>query len=213
MVSEEEKPILNKLSLENLEKRKSLVYNRELATSLKMSEEKNETFSSTLQNFEDTYNEVKRSSPKKVISTSTLPNFKITTYDNPKKKLDIFEDDTVRSNSDRSSKRNSYAEPTLEKSFVGRSMENISFRKSRDEEYKFFKPPEPKSLVFRSESFSKEPTWIPTKPVTRSKSQVALNKYKDTKNLSHLEEDALTKSNSLFDVSGLQSLGVRILVT
>ncbi|XP_008194098.1 cordon-bleu protein-like 1 isoform X2 [Tribolium castaneum] len=215
MVSEDEKPILNKLSLENLEKRKSLVYNRELTTTLK---EKNDTFSSSLQNFEETYNEVKRSSPKKVISTSTLPNFKITTYNNPKQKLDIFEDDTVRSNSDKSSKRNSYAEPTLERSYVGRSMENISFRKNSlgrsDDEYKFFKPPEPKgSSVFRSESFSREPmAWVPTKPVARSKSQVALNKYKDTKNLSKMDDENLTKSSSLFDVSGLQSLGVMRLI-
>ncbi|XP_044267448.1 cordon-bleu protein-like 1 isoform X2 [Tribolium madens] len=214
MVSEDDKPILNKLSLENLEKRKSLVYNRELTTTLK---EKNDTFSSSLQNFEETYNEVKRSSPKQVLSTSTLPNFKITTYNNSKQKLDIFEDDTVRSNSDKSSKRNSFAEPTLEKSYVGRSMENISFRKNSlgrsDDEYKFFKPPKPKnSSVFRSESFSREPTWVPTKPVARSKSQVALNKYKDTKNLSKMDDDSLTKSSSLFDVSGLQSLGVMRLI-
>ncbi|RZC36482.1 microtubule-associated protein futsch, partial [Asbolus verrucosus] len=222
VMSEEEKPILNKLSLENLEKRKSLVYNRELATSLKMPEEdrKDETFSSSLTKFEKTYDEVRRSSPKEVVSMkSTLPNFKITTYDNPKQKLDIFEDDTISSNTDRGSKRNSFVEPspTLQKNYMGRSMENISFRKnSSDDEfkkrndYKFYRPPMPKTQlhVFRSESFSKEPTWIPSKPVTRSKSQVALNKYKDNKNLSQIDDDNLTKSNSLFDVSGLQSLGV-----
>lgn len=225
-MSEEEKPLLNKLSLENLEKRKSLVYNRELATSLKMSEEdkKNNTFSSSLMNFEKTYDEMKRSSPRQMMSTttSTLPNFKITTYNNSKQKLEIFEDDTVRSNTDRSSKRNSFAEPTFlpQNTHIGRSMENLSFKKNRSRknseegssinDYHFYKPSASKNHLNmgRSESFSKEQTWVPSKPVMRSKSQVALNRYKDTKNLEQENDDNLTKSNSLFDVSGLQSLGV-----
>jgi hypothetical protein len=229
-MSEEEKPLLNKLSLENLEKRKSLVYNRELATSLKMSEEdkKNNTFSSSLMNFEKTYDEMKRSSPRQMMSTttSTLPNFKITTYNNSKQKLEIFEDDTVRSNTDRSSKRNSFAEPTFlpQNTHIGRSMENLSFKKNRSRknseegssinDYHFYKPSASKNHLNmgRSESFSKEQTWVPSKPVMRSKSQVALNRYKDNKHLEQENDDNLTKSNSLFDVSGLQSLGVMRLI-
>lgn len=197
---EEDKPILNKLSLENLEKRKSLVYNRELATSLKMpnNDEEKETYQSSLSKFEKTFDEIKRSSPN---NRSTLPNFKITTYDNPKqKKFDIFEDDTIRSNHQGGSKRNSLTEKKeLEKSSTGRSMENIS-----SPQYSFFKPQY--NSVFRSESFSQS-SWTPVKPVTRSKSQAAL--HRNARNLQQqTQDDQLSKSNSLFDVSGLQSLGV-----
>lgn len=228
-VSEDEKPLLSTLSLENLEKRKTLVYNRVLATSLKMPEEEkkteNETFSSSLTKFEKTYDEISKSSPKEnALMRSTLPNFKITTYDNPKQKLKVFEDETIHSNTDRVNNTNSLNEQMspLRKNFIGRSMENISSRKNSlengyDNDYKpstnytFYKPATNRGqfTVNRSESFKKEQTWIPAKPVTRSVSQVALNnKYKDNRKFLQTDEDSLTKSNSLFDVSGLQSLGV-----
>lgn len=229
VVSEDEKPLLNTLSLENLEKRKTLVYNRVLATSLRMPEEdkkiENETFSSSLTKFEKTFDEISKSSPKENVSMrSTLPNFKITTYDNPKQKLKVFEDDTIHSNTDRITNTNTLNNPIspLRKNFIGRSMESISSRKNslengHDDDYNsstnytFYKPVTKRGqfTVNRSESFKKEQTWIPTKPVTRSVSQVALNnKYKDNRKLSQTDDDSLTKSNSLFDVSGLQSLGV-----
>lgn len=249
VVSEEEKPLLNTLSLENLEKRKSLVYNRELATSLKMTdiiESKNvktETFSSSLTQFESTYNELSKSSlPRETgeltyrkinTSTHTLPNFKISTYDQPKQKFKVFEDDTIRSNTDSYIKTStvettaSYAS-THRKSDVGHSKEVISTRNgslgnesnytNEEKDYKLYKPHVtavqrsfgPMSSIFRSESFSIENSWVPAKPVSRSKSQLTLNsnKYKEEKIDQSIED--LSRSNSLYDVSGLQSLEVSL---
>ncbi|XP_072402005.1 uncharacterized protein [Diabrotica undecimpunctata] len=234
-----EEPPLNTLSLENLEKRKSLVYNRELSTSLKMNEE--DTFSHSLNKFERTFIEVQKSSQKEMrepkfipkSNTNTLPNFKISTYDRPKQKIKVFEDDTVRSNTEyinRSKEtvieRQTYSS-TLNRSFAATSMENISARKTsiesqpEEREYNFFRPDKvntaknfgPVSSVFRSESFSKDNTWSPPKPVvSRSKSFLALNwqgKYKIEK---QNKEEGIERSNSLYDVSGLQSLGVMRLI-
>lgn len=249
IVSEEEKPLLNTLSLEKLEKRKSLVYNRELATSLKMTDiiesksVKTETFSSSLTQFESTYNEISKSSlPRETgeltyrktnTSTHTLPNFKISTYDQPKQKIKVFEDDTIRSNTDSYFKTNT-VEATASyssahrKSDVGHLGDVISSRKgslgnelnymNEEKEYKIYKPQVtavprsfgPVSSIFRSESFSNENAWVPAKPVSRSKSQLTLNtnKYKEEK-IDHSIED-LSRSNSLYDVSGLQSLEVSL---
>ncbi|CAH0557230.1 unnamed protein product [Brassicogethes aeneus] len=230
-ISEDENPLLNNLSLENLEKRKSLVYNRELATSLKMTDGP-ETFTTSLNKFESTYEEIKRSSltttePKQLVtvkrSTSTLPNFKITPYNNPKKNITVFEDDTIRSNTYIKNNVTAKKETNLSKSYVGRSMENISFRKnswenqsdddkSRDTNYNVYRPNQnmkfknalANSLMYRSESFSSD-NHGPIKPVSRSKSTLTLNKYKeDKKECTSLEN----RSNSLLDVSGLQSLEV-----
>ncbi|XP_018565526.1 MATH and LRR domain-containing protein PFE0570w isoform X2 [Anoplophora glabripennis] len=249
VVSEEEKPLLNTLSLENLEKRKSLVYNRELATSLKMTDiiesksVKTDTFSSSLKQFESTYNEISKSSlPRETgeltyrkvnTSTHTLPNFKISTYDQPKQKIKVFEDDTIRSNTDyfntNTAETTSFSS-SHRKSDGGHSIEVLPVRKSslddqsnhshEEREYKFYKPQVsamprsfgPMSSIFRSESFSIDNTWVPAKPVSRSKSQLTLNsnKYKEEKIESSIED--LSRSNSLYDVSGLQSLEVMKLI-
>ncbi|KAJ8929209.1 hypothetical protein NQ314_018087 [Rhamnusium bicolor] len=252
VVSEEEKPLLNTLSLENLERRKSLVYNRELATSLKMTDTVDtnnfqaETFSSSLTQFESTYDEIRKSSlPKETVQpkhqktnafTHTLPNFKISTYDQPKQKIKVFEDDTIRSNTENYNKAKTLVETstlstTMSNSYVGKSMENISMRKSsldnesshssEEKDYKFYRPTKtamprsfgPISAVFRSESFSTENCWSPSKPVSRSKSHLTLNsnKYREEK-LDTRKEESMSRSNSLFDVSGLQSLEVMKLI-
>lgn len=222
---ESSEKMCNKLSLESLEKRKTLVYNRELTTSLKMefkddavetfsmrSSQSSDSLSKTYSQFEQTFEDINKQD-KNLVKQSTLPNFKITTYNNPKQKINIFEDDTIRSNSEsptlRSNTLQRYPEPMKKRTFAT-SMENISF-----ENKEFKKPTEriyqPKSDFYRrtlnrSESLSKQNVWSPTKPVTRSKSQVAINRYEERANANN--EDGLTKSNSLFDVSGLQSLEV-----
>lgn len=242
VISEEEKPLCNNLSLENLEKRKSLVYNRELTTSLKMSEgeiiptrnESLDTFSSSLSKFESTYIEIQKSSHGKgfedskyqksvVHATGTLPNFKISTYDRPKQKIKVFEDDTIRSNTENFTK--AQKAPTLSRSLLGRSMENISNDSSNylkeDKEYIYKRtessnrvPPKsfgPMSSVFRSESFSIDSKWSPSRPVSRSKSQLSLNANKHQDQQSPTTETSISRSNSLYD--GLQSLGVSVAQT
>ncbi|XP_044752453.1 uncharacterized protein LOC123312209 isoform X4 [Coccinella septempunctata] len=225
--------ILNKLSLENLEKRKSLVYNRELATSLKLSYEsealkKVATDSSkpdsskTLDKSDKTQEEIRQAVKKEEATTeskhSTLPNFKITTYEEPKQ-IKVFEDDTIRSNSDFSGKSLSLNRGrTLDKTGFGRSMENISVRKNesddvfkrpKDAEHRTFRPISEhyRRPVNRSGSFSAEHNeWSSSRPVARSKSQVALRRG-ERKNVG-FESSNMSKSSSLFDVSGLQSLEV-----
>lgn len=281
VMSDDDKPMLSKLTLENLEKRKSLVYNRELSTSLKIAQESISSSSNNRRSIDETSS--KRSSilseleevihnggskslarhnscvTEKTIKPavdSNLPNFKISTYDNPKRKINIFEDDSVRSN-DNSLKTISYIDLSANKdfeskssnfncterpffttknSYIGRSMENISFKKQNgemqsDDDDGFKKPqefakyktsarsnffvkhqPEMHNNVTRSESFSinyNMPVWKPHNPVQRSKSQVALNKYKEEQDSKVENDEHLSKSNSLFDVSGLQSLEVR----
>ncbi|KAK9888872.1 hypothetical protein WA026_001093 [Henosepilachna vigintioctopunctata] len=97
-------------------------------------------------------------------------------------------------------------------------MENISvwqsdredvIRRPSDVGSRIYRPKseQPRRSVNRSESFSMEQNeWSPSKPVTRSKSQVAYKK----ENISDksFKSDNMLKSSSLFDVSGLQSLEV-----
>ncbi|KAG5893033.1 hypothetical protein JTB14_026585 [Gonioctena quinquepunctata] len=252
VISEDDRtPLMNILSLENLERRKSLVYNRELATSLKMNDdievkyESTDTFSSSLTKFEDTLMEIQNSSQQKPITETkhiqqitatsqaahTLPNFKISTYDQPKRKIKVFEDDTVRSNTDNINKMHINSLETSDPSTsVGRSMENISRRKNsvdelssysnEEKEYIFFKPektlsknfgPASASSVFRSESFSRD-NWAPSKPVLRSKSHLTLDAHKYIMERRESVEEGMSRSNSLYDVSGLQSLGVMRLI-
>ncbi|CAH1130600.1 unnamed protein product [Ceutorhynchus assimilis] len=192
---------LNTLSLEHLEKRKSLVYNRELATSLKMTDSignSNKSASSLDKNHHHN-GEFQTKQPQKPVRTSnmTLPNFKITTYDVPKQNIKVFEDDTIRSN-------------TLSRNNPNhQSMDNIAFikKQSEEREYKFYKPKPPSTNVSRSESFSTDRTLA--KPVSRSKSTLTLNKYQPGK---RDETNNISRSNSFFDVSGLQSLEVMKLI-
>lgn len=293
---EEDKEILNKLSLEHLEKRKSLVYNRELSTSLKTARGLTDNKSSA-EDFLHTKHSVVlgelegviTNTKTKTISRSTsrventvqdsaLPNFKITTYDNPKKKINIFEDDTVRSNTDKIigaadsasnltknsssiSQKEFHEVFTLKRnSLNGRSMENISYRHSSYEDsfrnsfesnlrndfesnptinknlfengndnkdLFFFKKPseygmyksrsefigrsQDSTAISRSDSFSTNyvrSSWSPSNPVKRSQSQLVLNKRTFGESRGFEMHEELMKSNSLFDVSGLQSLEV-----
>lgn len=190
-VSEEEKGICNKLSLEHLEKRKSLVYNRELSTSLKK--------------HEDVLNELIQKQPelsrrnsqmketKKV--ENVLPNFVITTYDVPKKKIKVFEDDSVRSNEQNNERKysleNQSDDEVFKKPFNYAKRNSLS--KIQNENF-----------VTRSGSFSTDAnSWKPVNPVKRSKSQLTV-----AKNLDNGQDDGMSRSNSLFDVSGLHSLEV-----
>lgn len=239
--------ICNKLTLENLEKRKSLVYNRELATSLKFAQGDNnkidnrttavvDSFKSqctyVMNELEDALQHNKtlkqdvrsddRITQQTTITDSVLPNFKITTYDNPKNNINIFEDDSVRSNNTISNdKRNSI--PTIDADYYARrssyEFKRPTFIKNKSKTLvnnnnnnvgNNNKYQENNITVVRSGSFSTNAlnnNWSPSNPVKRSKSQVALNKYKDD-GTEKSEEKTLTKSNSLFDVSGLQSLEV-----
>ncbi|XP_050294774.1 uncharacterized protein LOC126734957 isoform X3 [Anthonomus grandis grandis] len=178
---------LNTLSLENLEKRRSLVYNREITTSLKMTDKE--------QNF--------RPSPPKPVrnvhSTHTLPNFKITTYEVPKhKNITVFEDDSIRSNT--------HSLPSgLTKNKLGYSMDNVN---QQEKEYNFYKPEVKTNGVSRSGSFSTDNRFS-TKPVSRSRSTLTLNKPQFGK---RDDNGNISRSNSLFDVSGLQSLEVMKLI-
>ncbi|GJQ69921.1 putative actin filament network formation [Trypoxylus dichotomus] len=286
VISEEEKEICNKLTLEHLEKRKSLVYNRELATSLKFaqdnesSEHKPEktTKSDLIEELEDNitrnhttgnYNNkastlnANITKPSENFKASTLdrnlPNFQISSYDTKKEKINIFEDDTIRSNSNQISaitKTSPPPTPILDKpenrtnSNKTGSSETIAQRKlsssetiaprkhsssesnERHEDEIFKKPQEisayrlknsfyeknkninanttNSSSINRSGSFSMNTEiWTPTIPVKRSKSQVALNKYKEDSTGSNTKSESLSRSNSLLDVSSsLQSLEV-----
>lgn len=204
--------IFNKLSLENLEKRKTLVYNRELATSLKFAQSDN---NNSIKNNKTVLNELDemmqqnkttRTDEKQSIkqTESLLPNFKITTYDNTIKNINIFEDDSIRSNSE--AKRGSLDLTNLNYEFKKPEfVKNKPKAKTTTSKYQN----DNNVNVTRSGSFSSLKNWSPTNPVKRSKSQVALNKYKD-EGTEKEEEVNLKKSNSLFDVSGLQSLEVSI---
>lgn len=227
---DKEELILNKLSLENLEKRKSLVYNRELATSLKVSYEtealKNDTLKPSQMSVKsstpiDITSKTTRKEERTIKSNqSTLPNFKITTYEEPKR-VKVFEDDTIRSNSDFSGKSQSLnREPNLRNAALGKSIDNVSVQ--RDESHDFQRPREVDHRIFRprndhhrrsvnrSGSFSSEQNdWSSSRPVARSKSQVALRREP----LKNNTLGTMSKSSSLFDVSGLQSLEVGLLFT
>lgn len=229
------------LSLETLEKRKYLVLERELS-SLKMSQEitqKTDLISEVekeIQNRNSKNATLSRSdsqSREKILQAeSVLPNFKITTYDQPKSKINIFEDDTIRSNVDKKlpnlQKRNSVADINVYYNYKNEgtyladkrnslgsiSTENLRKMNNLDEEI-FKKPQTPKYLnhngdISRSESFSQQNGWARSNPVKRSKSQVSLEKYKEENRLK--DNDEFQKSSSLWNVSGLQSLEVRHLL-
>lgn len=248
------------LSLETLEKRKSLVLEREIA-SLKIAQ--NQSVPSTeqtanLQSQRDSLkNEIEeviqnrsrsatlsrtnsQSREKLLLSAadSTLPNFKITTYDQPKSKINIFEDDSIRSSYIDATPVKPRAKTNIQSvqsedmdilrkrnnSLVNASTENIYFAKRNSmDDFIFKKPDLPvkfnkkpgiesrenkyADMVSRSESFSSQKhIWNRSSPVKRSKSHISLDKYnkEDTST-----EESLHKSNSLYNVSGLQSLGVR----
>ncbi|KAF5298322.1 hypothetical protein FQA39_LY11806 [Lamprigera yunnana] len=254
-LSEEERPMLNKLTLENLEKRKSLVYNRELSTSLKIAQDSDtsslgdkkqdeviHTHTSVIHELE----EVIHSNGNKLLSRHNsytndlqstydnhLPNFKISTYNKPKSRINIFEDDSVRSNIENSTRSNSLSEqedanvqiteaqdvetPTTEEKFK-EPQEFSKYKVFSKNNFYVKHRSDTTNNVSRSESFSSNPnynsrSWKPQNPVQRSKSQVALNNYKEDKSTG-TDSGSLSKSNSLFDVSGLQSLEVmRIIQT
>lgn len=266
VVSVEEKEICNILTLEHLEKRKSLVYNRELATSLKFaqenepSEEKSvkthksdELENTSAENQSDTYSNKTNTSIvsttklqenfKSITTDRNLPNFQISSYDTKKEKINIFEDDTIRSNSNQIAtiaRLDSTPAPILDKpqnvsnhdevdsSGAISSRQNSSSNTGEKHDQEIFKKPQEvgayrlknsfyeknknvnatnNKIVARSGSFSMNTQiWTPTIPVKRSKSQVALNKYKEDGNT---KSENLSKSNSLLDVSSsLQSLEV-----
>lgn len=165
---------------------------------------------------------------EKILSDSTLPNFKITTYDQPKSKINIFEDDSIRSNVDTKSndlnKRNSIAEINMsDKNYLAKrnSLGNSSTENFNFDENIFKKLDPPKytkinsqvkqtsndSIIMRSESFSQNNVWVKGNPVKRSKSQVSLEKYNNDIKTS-TENEELQKSSSMWNVSGLQSLEV-----
>lgn len=216
-ISEEDKKICNKLSLENLEKRKSLVYNRELTTSFKLTGKPNlaSKHIEVLNELENVIQTPKppelsrRNSQTKDIkkpTESVLPNFVITTYDNPKKKIKVFEDDSVRSNERAASEPRdivNYRKHSLETQSEFKKPFDVSKRNS------LFSKTQKDNLVARSGSFSTDSSmvWKPVNPVKRSKSQltVARNNVGDT--------DGMSRSNSLYDVSGLHSLEVGYLYT
>lgn len=250
-VSDDDK-MCNTLTLEHLEKRKSLVYNRELSTSLKMPDDSQQSISakrsSVLSELEDVIQNnyitkptilSRHNSHAKDIQqhSSELPNFVITTYDNPKKKFNIFEDDSVHSNV-KNPKAESHGEDeltNLRRDSLGRSMENMSYRKhslGNQSDDGIFKKPQDvtkrrtlmpnyfskahndnPNFVARSGSFSTDYSvnnWKPTNPVKRSKSQLTLAKNERNRAEEEDDEGGMSKSNSLFDVSGLQSLGVSL---
>ncbi|XP_019757688.2 uncharacterized protein LOC109536057 isoform X1 [Dendroctonus ponderosae] len=198
--SETSEEPLNTLTLEHLEKRKSLVYNRELATSLKMTDslessaKSSEAFASSRGGFQIDPDKPKHP-PKPARSQSqhyTLPNFKISTYDVPKhQNIKVFEDDTIRSSTH------------LGKTHLE---ESVWKRHSVDEAPK--EHATQASAVSRSGSFSSD-SRTPLKPVSRSKSTLTLNKYQAGRKEAGTN---MSRSNSLFDVSGLQSLEVMKLI-
>ena len=241
IVSIEDDREMCKLTLENLEKRKSLVYNRELATSLKYAQDeyqeqnKDVTLkkSHVLNELEDaialqktsTLLKIGKSEPVRRTSAGekNLPNFEISTYD-PKKKVDIFEDDTIRSNVD--VKRNPVDD-------LNHLVEHLNAKNNKEIQPEdvsnddvFKKPPAPilhrdkpgfrevrkdSSVPYniaRSESFTTNNVWMPSNPVKRSKSQIGLNKY--VEDASNGGDGSLSKSNSMYDVSGLQSIEVSL---
>lgn len=244
------------LSVETLEKRKSLVLERELA-SLKMVQSESASNTEIKSQRDSLRNEIEEAIQNKSRSStlsrtnsqsreklllsatdSTLPNFKITTYDQPKSKINIFEDDSIRSS-------NIDLRPTLKhqssmeesnsnlmrkrNSLTSVSTENINFTKRHSvDDFMFKKPIEPSryfkkpvvndenqhsmDAISRSESFSAQKNaWSRANPVKRSKSHISLDKYKD--DTVGNTEDGLHKSNSLYNVSGLQSLEVCCLIS
>lgn len=222
---EEEAPALSNVTLASLEKRKHLVYNRELSTSLKFAQGSSSDVVDTakVNGKPGEPEKPKRASlmRQERPRSETLPNFKIAAYDS-KQNINIFEDDSVRSNIKR-------LEPSKRKTYFGCSMENIAFGQNGEDVFKkpsqnYYRYKSKQSgfgsesrnnsdSLGRSESFSlngnhvREP-WKPQNLVQRSKSQSTINLHKEKSNKRTDEEGTLSKTNSLFDVSGLQSLEV-----
>lgn len=244
------------LSLETLEKRKSLVLERELASLKMVQSESNTQIKSQRDSLRNEIEEVmqnksrsstlsrtnSQSREKLLLSAteSSLPNFKITTYDQPKSKINIFEDDSIRSSNidlqpavkHQSSMEESNSNLMRKRnSLTSVSTENIYFTKRHSmDDFVFKKPSEPcryikktvvndenlnqdlksttnSDAISRSESFSAQKNaWSRANPVKRSKSHISLDKYKE--DAVGNTEDGLHKSNSLYNVSGLQSLEV-----
>lgn len=237
-LSEEERPMLNKLTLENLEKRKSLVYNRELSTSLKIAQDSNTNHTRSENrvhsSHSDVINELEdiiQHGQSKTLSRHNscaedynavfdrhLPNFQISTYDKPKSKINIFEDDSVRSNVEIHVK-DEVPYDNVRQTSDNSAVENDTFKKPQ--EFGKYKAPTRSNFyvknnhaptnIMRSESFSSPNhnvyKWKPQIPVQRSKSQVALNQYKEDK-VTENGTESLSRSNSLLDVPELQSLEV-----
>lgn len=234
--------VLSSFTLANLEKRKSLVYNRELCTSLKNAQGsnsnqssnslgRNEVKSSQLtcependQNGNKSNNKI-HSSEMNNLPMDNLPNFKISTY-NSMEKINIFEDDSIRSNIYMPNKYSSYVDLSTIKS--NKQQFTCSSSNTNANESEIFKKPHAPSKykskvcnysrnngdlsIGRSESFSTNQNmnlWKMPHRVQRSKSQINLDKYKEKSNPEIVEQNTLSKCNSLFDVSGLQSLEVR----
>ncbi|XP_065164733.1 uncharacterized protein [Atheta coriaria] len=227
--SEEDK-FISKLSLENLEIRKKLVYNRELATSLKYQDQDADEVaskrSSVMSELEDILKPSNTNGNEQSLVTPTtiegnknwnkvqaavanfssasrtdraLPNFKITTYDIPKKKINIFEDDSIRSN---------VTVPIP--STVGVTEEVVeddkpSFERQPRQEYNKNRCLTlNRQFLQRSESFN---SWTPNAPVKRSKSQVALKPEVPKKTFETITNEE-NKSRSTLDLTGLQSIEV-----
>lgn len=234
---EDNKNICNKLSLEHLEKRKSLVYNRELSTSLKSSElESKDTLTSKHSDVVNELEGVIQNNPTakpselsrqnsqakdvKKPQESALPNFVITTYDNPKKKIKVFEDDSIRSNEQNKRAESLPKDPapnntpasnvTYRKHSLGNNPDDAIFKKpfdlaKRNSASYFPKAQNDNFVVTRSGSFSTDYSkWKPVTPVKRSKSQLTVAKN----NVERTTDEGMERSNSLFDVSGLHSLEV-----
>lgn len=249
------------ISVETLEKRKSLVLERELS-SLKHAPNEQEVNNNTeeikrhnltseiqteIRNRNNKNSTLIRSNSqpghKLLQSDSTLPNFKITTYQNekPKSKINIFEDETIRSNTNLD-KRNSLADMHIyyqnykNETFLAEKRNSLdsstkNLRNITNLDDNVFKKPLPPndtiqnvqsnsqnddqimSSVLRSESFSQQNGWSRSTPVKRSKSQVSLEKYNKMSGDSIKNSIAMEKSSSMWNVSGLQSLEVRKLVS
>nr|CAI5849619.1 unnamed protein product [Callosobruchus analis] len=143
------------------------------------------------------------------VPVNTLPNFKISTYDEPKRNITVFEDDTIRSNANRPS--SIYKAPSLSKQYFGGSFHDLH---SAVEDNRLEEPSmnfNSLNSVARSESFSSDNVRFRSKPVSRSKSHLNLNLNR-WKRLDDPFEEEMYKSNSLYDVSGLQSLEVMRLI-
>lgn len=243
----EDAPVLSTVTLASLEKRKQLVYNRELSTSLKFAQVNSSDVDTSHKSngnlvIKQTESKVAIQKPKRSTLTryesymerpqrplsETLPNFQISAYDS-KQNINIFEDDSVRSSINRNTRQSQEPAPMKRKTYFGVSMENIAFNQNEEDVFK--KPGnysryKSKQLSYandkrksdslgRSESFSLNENylhtpWKPQNRVQRSKSQSTINLYKEKNNAKPEDDGVLSKTNSLFDVSGLQSLEVSV---
>lgn len=157
---------------------------------------------------------------------NSLPNFKLTTYDQPKRVINIFEDDSIHSNVDmkidsRNSEvkrgiseremnimntmQNEFKKPVVveikKKSDFRKSQEILQARRQSIENIS-------SNGIHRSDSFnvSNMLNGLEGNPVKRSKSHLSLNKYKQS--LGKDDVDAVRKTSSQWDISELQSLQV-----